>query len=146
RPGVARDAPLAGKRQLGCSQDKRPDCAQVVIAPIVMPDGFPVACEVLPGNASDKTALLDFMRRIEAQHGRSERAWVMDRGIPTEETLAAMRAHPSGVRYLAGTPQGTARQAGAILSQPALAVGSGFAPGQAASARGRRGSVPPGAP
>ncbi len=100
------DAPFAGKRQFGYSRDKRSDCVQVVIALIVTPDGFPVAYEVMPGNTSDKTTLLDFMRKIEAQHGRSERVWVMDRGIPTEETLEVMRADPSGVRYLVGTPKG----------------------------------------
>ncbi len=100
------DAPFAGKRQFGYSRDKRSDCVQVVIALIVTPDGFPVAYEVMPGNTSDKTTLLDFVRKIEAQYGRSERVWVMDRGIPTEETLEAMRADPSGVRYLVGTPKG----------------------------------------
>ncbi len=100
------DAPFAGKRQFGYSRDKRSDCVQVVIALIVTPDGFPVAYEVMPGNTSDKTTLLDFVGKIEAQYGRSERVWVMDRGIPTEETLEAMRADPSGVRYLVGTPKG----------------------------------------
>ena len=100
------DAPFAGKRQFGYSRDKRSDCVQVVIALIVTPDGFPVAYEVMPGNTSDKTTLLDFIGKIEAQYGRSERVWVMDRGIPTEETLEVMRADPSGVRYLVGTPKG----------------------------------------
>ncbi len=99
------DAPFAGKRQFGCSRDQRSDCVQAVIALIVTPDGFPVAYEVMPGNTSDKTAWLDFMHKIEAQHGRSERVRVMDRGIPSEETLQVMRADPSGVRYLAGTPR-----------------------------------------
>ena len=43
---------------------------------------------------------------IEAQYGKSERVWVMDRGIPTEETLALMRGHPTPVHYLVGTPKG----------------------------------------
>jgi transposase len=38
------------KRCFGCSRDKRSDCAQVVIALIVTPEGFPLAYEVLPGN------------------------------------------------------------------------------------------------
>jgi len=46
------------------------------------------------------------MRRVEAQYGRSERVWVMDRGIPTEEALEVMRADPSGLRYRVGTPKG----------------------------------------
>jgi hypothetical protein len=44
----------------------------------------------MTGNASDKTTK-DFLKKIEAQYGQSERTWVMDRGIPTKETLALMR-------------------------------------------------------
>ena len=79
---------------------------QVVIALIVTPEGFPLAYEVMPGNTSDKTTLADFLRRIEAQYGKSERVWVMDRGIPTEEALAQMRASPTPIYYLVGTPRG----------------------------------------
>lgn len=61
---------------------------------------------MLPGNTSDKTTLADLRQRIEAQYGRSRRTWVMDRGIPTEETLAAMRAADPPVYYLVGTPRG----------------------------------------
>ena len=76
---------------------------QVVIALIVTPQGFPLAYEVMPGN---KTTLAGFLEKIEAQHGRSDRVWIMDRGIPTEETLAAMRACEPPVHYLVGTPKG----------------------------------------
>ena len=100
------DPPLAGKRQFGYSRDKRPDCVQVVIALIITPDGFPLAYEVMPGNTADNTTLAAFIDRIEAQYGRSDRIWIMDRGIPTEETLAEMRASASGLRYLVGTPKG----------------------------------------
>ncbi len=58
------DPRFTDKRQFGYSRDQRPDCVQVVIALIVTPDGFPVAYEVMPGNTSDKTTLLDFMRKI----------------------------------------------------------------------------------
>ena len=67
----------------------------MVIALIVTPEGFPLAYEVMPGNASDKTTLHDFLQRIEAQYGKARRTWVMDRGIPTEEVLAEMRAAPT---------------------------------------------------
>ena len=97
------DPRFTDKRQFGCSRDQHSDCVQVVIALIVTPDGFLVAYEVMPGNTSDKTTLLDFMHKIEAQHGRSERVRVIDRGIPSEKTLEVMRADPSGVRYLVGT-------------------------------------------
>jgi transposase len=94
------------KRQFGYSRDKRPDCVQVVIALIVTPQGFPLTYEVLRGNTSDKTTLKAFLQKIEQQYGKARRIWVMDRGIPTEENLAAMRASDPPVQYLVGTPKG----------------------------------------
>jgi transposase len=60
----------------------------------------------MPGNTSDKTTLADFLKKIEAHYGKSERVWVMDRGIPTEETLEQMRQSNPPVSYLVGTPRG----------------------------------------
>ena len=100
------DPPAEGKRKHGYSRDKRPDCVQVVIALIVTPEGLPLAYEVLAGNTSDKTTLGDFLAKIEKQYGKADRIWVMDRGIPTEETLAKMRASLPPVSYLVGTPKG----------------------------------------
>ena len=100
------DPTFSDKRRFGYSRDKRSDCVQVVIALIVTPQGFPLAYEVMPGNTSDKTTLADFLKKIEAQYGRSDRVWIMDRGIPTEETLEAMRTGPAPVHYLVGTPKG----------------------------------------
>ena len=100
------DPPDEGKRRYGYSRDKRPDCVQVVIALIVTPEGFPLTYEVMPGNTSDKTTLADFLKRIEDQHGKSERVWVMDRGIPTEASLEQMRQSDTPVYYLVGTPRG----------------------------------------
>jgi transposase len=93
------------KRKFGYRRDKRPDCVQVVIGLIVTPEGFPLAYEVLAGNTSDQTTLKAFLQRIEAQYGRAERLWVMDRGIPNEEVLAQMRESQPPVYYLVGTPK-----------------------------------------
>ena len=98
--------PDTTKKRFGYSRDKRPDCVQVVIALVVTPEGFPLAYEVLPGNTSDKTTLRDFLGKIEEQYGKAQRIWVMDRGIPTEEVLAEMRASDPPVQYLVGTPKG----------------------------------------
>jgi transposase len=96
----------ADKRRHGYSRDKRSDCVQVVIALIVTPEGFPLAYEVLPGNTADCTTLRAMLRKIEAQYGKANRIWVMDRGIPTEEVLVEMRAADPPVSYLVGTPKG----------------------------------------
>jgi len=109
--------PEEDKRRYGYSRDKRPDCVQVVIALIVTPEGFPLAYEVLAGNTSDKTTLADFLKKIEAQYGRAERIWVMDRGIPTEKILEQMRATDPPVQYLVGTPRGRLSQYEQRLAQ-----------------------------
>jgi transposase len=115
------DAPDAQttKRRFGYSRDRRPDCVQVVVALIVTPEGFPLAYEVLAGNTSDKTTLRAFLQRIEDQYGKADRIWVMDRGIPTEEVLAEMRAGDPPVRYLVGTPKGRlGRMEADLLDKP----------------------------
>src|SRR5260370_17392823 len=76
-----------------------------VIAASATPEGLPLAYEVLPGNTSDKTTLRPFLERIERQYGKARRVWLMDRGVPTEEVLAEMRAANPAVHYLVGTPQ-----------------------------------------
>jgi len=91
-------------RQFGYSRDKRGDCRQVVIALIVTPEGFPLSYEVMAGGTADSTTLSGFLDRIEHRYGRANRIWVMDRGIPTEDSLAKMRA--IGASYLVGTPKG----------------------------------------
>ena len=96
----------ADKRRHGYSRDHRPDCVQVVIALVVTPEGLPLAYEVLAGNTRDCTTLKDFLARIERQYGKARRVWCMDRGIPTEEVLAQMRAADPPVHYLVGTPKG----------------------------------------
>ena len=100
------DPTFEGLRQFGYSRDKRPDCVQVVIGLVVTPQGFPLAYETMPGNTGEKSTLADFLAAIESRYGRSERVWIMDRGIPTEETLAAMREGEAPVSYLVGTPKG----------------------------------------
>lgn len=107
------------KRRYGYSRDHRPDCVQVVIALVVSPEGFPLAYEVLAGNTRDCTTLKDFLARIERQYGKARRVWCMDRGIPTEEVLAQMRAAEPPVHYLVGTPKGRlSRLEQALLEEP----------------------------
>jgi transposase len=95
----------APKAQHGYSRDKRSDCRQVVIALVLSPEGFPLAYEVMPGNTSDRTTLKGFLQKIQAQYGQARRVWIMDRGIPTEETLTQMRQSDPPVGYLVGTPR-----------------------------------------
>ena len=113
------DPPFAAgdKRRFGYSRDKRFDCVQVVIALVVTPEGFPLGYEVLPGNTLDKKTLSSALAWIEQQYGKARRVWVMDRGIPTEETLAQMRQSDPPVSYLVGTPKGRLSKLEAALTE-----------------------------
>src|SRR5271167_3050143 len=93
------------KAKYGHSRDKRTDCLQLVIALVITTDGFPLAYEVMDGNTSDRTTLRQFLTQVENTYGKAKRVWVMDRGIPTEEILAEMRAAESATFYLVGTPK-----------------------------------------
>jgi transposase len=113
------DPPFArgDKRRFGYSRDKRFDCVQVVIALVVTPEGFPLGYEVLPGNTLDKKTLSSMLASIERQYGKARRVWVMDRGIPTEETLEQMRQSDPPVSYLVGTPKGRLSKLEAALTE-----------------------------
>src|SRR5712692_11726599 len=114
------------KRRYGYSRDKRRDCVQVVIALSVTPEGFPLAYEVLPGNTADCKTLRGALRKIEAQYGKANRIWGMDRGIPTEEVLAEIRQADPPVSYLVGTPKGRlSKLERALLALPWQAVRQG---------------------
>ena len=104
-------------RRFGYSRDRRGDCVQVVIALVVTPEGLPLAYEMLPGNTADKTTLRSMLATIRRRFGAAERIWIMDRGIPTEEVLAELRATDSGVRYLVGTPKGRLTRHEAALAE-----------------------------
>ena len=62
------------------------------------------AFKEMGGGTADSTTLSGFLDRIEKRYGRANRIWVMDRGIPTEDSLAKMRS--IGASYLVGTPKG----------------------------------------
>jgi hypothetical protein len=136
--------PEGDKRRFGYSRDHRPDCVQIVIALVVTPEGLPLAYEVLPGNTADKTTLRGFLDRIERQYGKARRIWLMDRGVPTEEVLAEMRAADPPVHYLVGTPKGRLTRLENIWSlsrgkrrDPASRACPSEGWGQAVGARGR---------
>jgi hypothetical protein len=92
----------------GYSRDSRPDCLQVVIALIVTPDGYPLGYEVFDGNTNDATTVQAIVQKVEAEHGKRHRIWVMDRGNVSAANLQVLR--DSGSYYIVGTPKGLLRQ------------------------------------
>ena len=86
----------------GYSRDDRPDCEQMVIALIVNREGYPFSHETFDGNRADVSTMESILRMVERKYGKVRRIWVMDRGIVSEENLAAIRKR--GGQYLVGTP------------------------------------------
>jgi transposase len=99
----------------GYSRDHRPDCEQLIIALVVNREGFPFSYEVFDGNRADVTTLETILRMVERKHGIARRVWVFDRGVVSEENLAAIRRR--GGHYLVGTPRSKLKQFEAELLQ-----------------------------
>jgi transposase len=99
----------------GYSRDHRPDCDQMVIALIVNSEGFPFSYETFDGNRADVSTMETILRMVERKYGKARRIWVMDRGIVSEENLAAIRKR--GGQYLVGTPRIQMKQFEAALLQ-----------------------------
>jgi transposase len=98
--GAAEKNPMVRR---GYSRDHRPDCEQLVIALIVNNEGFPFSYETFDGNRSDVSTMETILRMVELKYGKARRIWVFDRGIVSEENLAAIRKR--GGQYLTGTPR-----------------------------------------
>jgi transposase len=103
--GAAENNPMVCR---GYSRDHRPDCEQLVIALIVNQEGFPFSYETFDGNRSDVSTMETILRMVERKYGKARRIWVFDRGIVSEENLAAIRKHDG--QYLTGTPRSQMKQ------------------------------------
>ena len=92
----------------GYSRDHRPDCEQMVIALIVNSEGFPFSYETFDGNRADVSTMEAVLRMVERKYGKARRIWIFDRGIVSEENLAAIRQRQG--QYLVGTPRSQMKQ------------------------------------
>jgi transposase len=103
--GAAKNNPMVRR---GYSRDHRPDCEQLVIALIVNHEGFPFSYETFDGNRTDVSTMETILRMVERKYGKARRIWVFDRGIVSEENLAAIRKRDG--QYLTGTPRSQMKQ------------------------------------
>lgn len=103
--GQCADNPLAKR---GHSRDHRPDCPQVCIGLVVTEEGLPLGYEVFEGNRHDSKTVETIVNAMEQKYGRSQRIWVLDRGMVSEKNLEMLRAR--GGRYIVGTPKATLRK------------------------------------
>ena len=111
--GLAEENDLARR---GYSRDHRGDCQQIVLALIVTRDGFPLAHETLAGNTKDVQTVRRIVTAVERRFGQSQRVWVMDRGMISEDTLSFL--NEPNRRYLLATRRHELTQFQAELRGP----------------------------
>jgi transposase len=96
------------KAKYGYSRDKRRDCKQVCIALVVSRCGMPIGYEVFDGNRRDSTTVEGIVITMESRYGKSQRVWVMDRGMLSEANLKFLKEGDR--RYIIGTPKSMLKQ------------------------------------
>lgn len=96
--GLAEGNSLAKR---GYSRDHRSDCKQIILALVVTREGFPLAHFTLAGNTQDVQTVEQVVGEVERRFGRSQRVWVMDRGMISEANVKFLGA--SDRHYLLGT-------------------------------------------
>ena len=89
--------------QRGYSRDNRSDCKQVCIGLVVSRCGMPLGYEVFSGNTADVTTVEHIVETMEKRYGKSNRIWVMDRGMVSEDNIDFLLS--GGRRYIVGTPK-----------------------------------------
>lgn len=95
--GECQANPLA---QRGYSRDKRGDCKQVCIGLVVSRCGMPIGYELFAGNRTDVTTVEQIVTTMEKRYGQSNRIWVMDRGMVSEENIEFLQEENR--RYILG--------------------------------------------
>jgi transposase len=98
--GEAKKNPQAKR---GYSRDGRSDCKQVTIGLVVTKEGIPLGYEVFEGNRHDSKTVEEIVEKMESLYGKSDRVWVMDRGMVSKKAQALLRS--SERRYIIGTPK-----------------------------------------
>jgi transposase len=99
--------------QRGYSRDQRSDCKQVCLGLVVSRCGMPLGYEVFAGNTADVTTVEHIVETMEKRYGKSDRVWVMDRGMVSEDNIDFLLQ--GGRRYIVGTPKSMLKKFAAEL-------------------------------
>jgi hypothetical protein len=71
---------------------------------VVTRDGFPLAHRTLAGNTQDLQTVATIVTEVEQQFGKTQRIWVVDRGMVSKESLAFLEQ--PGRRYVVAARRG----------------------------------------
>src|SRR5271163_2262727 len=88
--------------QLGHTKDHRPDLKQMIVGAVLDGQGRPICCELWPGNTTDVKTLLPVVDRLRSRFGVGRVCLVADRGMISQETIAALEQDERGWQYILG--------------------------------------------
>jgi hypothetical protein len=88
--------------QHGHSKDHRPDLKQMIVGLVLDLQGWPLCCELWPGNTTDVKTLRPVIARFQRRFRVRELCVVADRGMISAATIAALEAADPPVRYILG--------------------------------------------
>jgi hypothetical protein len=86
--------------EYGNSKDHRPDRKQMVVGVVLDNRGFPVFCEMWPGNTADVKSLMPVAQRLKKRFGIERMCVVADRGMISQDTIRQMES--KGMSYILG--------------------------------------------
>jgi hypothetical protein len=86
----------------GKSKDHRPDLKQMVVGLVLDLEGWPLCCELWPGNTADVTTLIPVVQRMRQRFRVRKVCIVADRGMISAKTIAALEARELDCDYILG--------------------------------------------
>ena len=86
----------------GHNKDHRPDLPQMIVGFALDAEGWPLCCEMWPGNTTDVTTLLPVVERLKKRFRVREVCIVADRGMICKATVQALESAEPPVRYILG--------------------------------------------
>jgi len=86
----------------GKSKDHRPDLKQMVVGLALDLRGWPLCCELWPGNTADVTTLLPVVNRLRQRFRVRRVCIVADRGMISAKTIAALESEEMDCDYILG--------------------------------------------
>ncbi len=96
--------------QRGYSKDHRPDLYQMIVGAVLDGQGRPICCKLWPGNTTDVTTLIPVADRLRSRFGIRRVCLVADRGMISQETIAALEKDERGWQVHPGSPDAVAER------------------------------------
>jgi hypothetical protein len=99
----------------GHSKDRRPDHNQMIVGLVLDSEGYPVCCEMWPGNTTDVKALVPIVDRMRERFHVGRVCIVADRGMVSSRTVDELEER--GWLYILGARMRTVEVRDEVLSR-----------------------------